>query len=246
MTRMRSVSPNSIANTLQKHPSVRSFGFGYYGLTSWGTNEARVMLIDRTAVESAVRRATPPITFKALCEVFGIRNHREDEGSLWKTCVSSSKLRIAPDKQSAHTLLLHKAVSIESALATISRESKRPTPAYELEWELAAKFGALFSHVGLSEIEQRLIKDPRFLQNPAGEFLLDSQVDLEDFDVEAIRFTTIRSLAESADVVSASDLIERLEEQGFDVSNLSADILASVLRGTPELQEVGNRRFRAR
>ncbi|MBA2241589.1 MAG: hypothetical protein H0W04_01685, partial [Chthoniobacterales bacterium] len=58
MTRMRSVSPNSIANTLQKHPSVRSFGFGYYGLTSWGTNEARVMLIDRTAVESAVRRAT--------------------------------------------------------------------------------------------------------------------------------------------------------------------------------------------
>ncbi len=174
------------------------------------------MLIDRTAVESAVRRATPPITFKALCKVFGIRNHREDEGSLWKTCVSSSKLRIAPDKQSAHTLLLHKAVSIESALATISRESKRP------------------------------IKDPRFLQNPAGEFLLDSQVDLEDFDVEAIRFTTIRSLAESADVVSASDLIERLEEQGFDVSNLSADILASVLRGTPELQEVGNRRFRAR
>ena len=43
LTRLRSVSPYSIANILQKHPEVRSFGFGYYGLKNWGVLEKEVI-----------------------------------------------------------------------------------------------------------------------------------------------------------------------------------------------------------
>ena len=246
MTRLRSVSPNSIANLLQKHPKIRSFGFGYYGLASWGVAERRVMLSDVVTVESAVRRASPPICFAALCESFGICADSTETAVLWKTCTRSQKLRRAPDRQSLETLLMHKAVSLELALATIARQLERAAPAYELEWELSAKFGSIFAHIGLATIEERLARSPRFLRNAAGEFLLDTHVDLAQYDVEAIRAAVIKSLTESADVVASDELIERLAEQGFDVSDLSADMLASILRGATELQEVGRQRFRAK
>lgn len=155
-------------------------------------------------------------------------------------------MRRAPDRHSPDTLLLHKAVSLELALATIARALQRPAPAYELEWELSAKFGTIFAHIGLTAIEERLARSSRFLRNAAGEFLLDTQVDLQEYDVNALCSATINSLVESADIVASDELIERLEQQGFDVSDLSADMLASILRGTKELQEVGNQRFRAR
>ena len=204
------------------------------------------MLSDVVTVESAVRRASPPICFAALCESFGICADSTETAVLWKTCTRSQKLRRAPDRQSLETLLMHKAVSLELALATIARQLERAAPAYELEWELSAKFGSIFAHIGLATIEERLARSPRFLRNAAGEFLLDTHVDLAQYDVEAIRAAVIKSLTESADVVASDELIERLAEQGFDVSDLSADMLASILRGATELQEVGRQRFRAK
>jgi hypothetical protein len=246
LTRLRSVSPYSIANILQKHPKIRSYGFSYYGLNAWRVPERRVMLMDRSVIESAVRRRTPPVSFGLLCDSFGIGQESEDAVILWKTCAASPKLRRAPEKQTPQTLLLHKSLSLEAALASILRELQRPAPAYELEWELSAKFGTIFAHVSLSSIEERLTRSARFLRNAAGEFLLDAELDLEQYDVEALRDAVHSSLAQSADVVACSDLIERLGQQGFDVTELSADMLAAILRGSKDLQEVGHQRFRAR
>ena len=246
LTRLRSVSPYSIGNILQKHPNIRSFGFGYFGLVNWGTAETEVILKDRTAIERAVRRATPPITFQALCDKFGVSFDSPGGALLWKTCARSPKLRRAPDKHSAETMLLHKSVSLEQALATIARGLQRPAPAYELEWELSGKFGEIFANIGLTQIEERLTRSARFLRNAAGEFLLDVDFDLENFDVGTLRAASIKSLSESHDIAGCDQLIDRLEQQGFDVDELSADMLASILRGAKELQEVAHQRFRAR
>ena len=246
LTRLRSVSPYSISNILRKHSDIRSFGFGYYGLKDWGDSAKEVILRDRTAIEHAVRRATPPVSFKGLCDIFGVSIDGTQAGLLWKSCAGSSKLRRAPDKQSPETLLLHKSVSLEQALATIARALQRPAPAYELHWELCAKFGEIFAHIGLSKIDERLTHCERFLRNTAGEFLLDEDFDLADFDLDALRAASIKSLTESHDIAGCDELIERLEMQGFKLDELSEDMLASILRGAEGLQEVGHQRFRAR
>ena len=56
----------------------------------------------------------------------------------------------------------------------------------------------------------------------------------------------LKSLAESKDIAGCDELIERLELLGFELDELSEDMLASVLRETEGLQEVAQRRFRAR
>jgi hypothetical protein len=246
LSRLRSVSPYSISNILQKHSEIRSFGFGYFGLKNWDGLHKEVILRDRGAIERAVRRATPPLSFATLCDNLGIPADGAQAGILWKTCAGSSKLRRAPEKQSPETLLLHKSVSLEQSLATVARAKQHPSPAYELQWDLNAKFGGIFAHIGLNEIEERLARSKLFLRNNAGEFLLDESVDLGDFDLEALRAASIKSLSESHDIAACDELIERLEVQGFKLDELSADMLASILRGAKGLQEVGHQRFRAR
>jgi hypothetical protein len=246
LSRLRSVSPYSISNYLQKHSDIRSFGFGYFGLKSWNGLHKEVIFRDRSAIERAVRRATPPMRFATLCDNLGISANGVQAEILWKTCAGSSKLRRAPEKQSPETLLLHKSVSLEQSLATIARAMQHPAPAYELQWDLNAKFGEIFAHIGLNEIEERLARSKLFLQNNAGEFLLDESVDLGDFDPEALRGASVKSLSESHDIAGCDELIDRLEVQGFELDDLSADMLASILRGAKGLQEVGHQRFRAR
>jgi hypothetical protein len=246
LNRLRSISPYSIANYLQKHSDICSFGLGYFGLKKWNGLQREVILRDRGAIERAVRRATPPLKFATLCDNLGIQADGAQAEILWKSCAGSSKLRRAPDKQSPETLLLHKSVSLEQSLATIARARQHPAPAYELQWDLNTKFGEIFAHIGLNDIEERLARCQLFLRNNAGEFLLDESVDLEDFDLEALRAASIKLLAESRDIVPCEELIERLETQGFELDELSADMLASILRQAKGLQEVGHQRFRAR
>ena len=246
LTRLRSVSPYSITNVLQKHPEICSYGFGYYGLKSWASAQKEIILRDRATIERAVRRAAPPISFAGLCATFGVSSEGPQADILWKGCAGSSQLRRAPDMQSSETLLLHKSVSLEQALASIARSLQRPAPAYELQWELSAKFGEIFARIGLSEIEERLNRSERFIRNAAGDFILDEDLDLEDFDAESLRAASVKSLSESRDIANCDELIERLEAQGFDLEELSADMLASILRGAEGLQEIGDQRFRAK
>lgn len=246
LTRMRSATLPGLASNLQRHSDIRSFGFGYYGLKDWGDLQKEVILRDRTAIERAIRRAAPPVSFKGLCDIFGVSIDGVLAELLWKTCAGSPMLRRAPDKQSPETRLLHKSVSLEQSLATIARALQRPAPAYELEWELKAKFGEIFAHIGLSKIDERLQRSNWFLRNTAGEFLLDTDLDLEDFDLDGLRAASIKLLTESHDIAACGELIERLELQGLELDELSADMLASILRGAEGLQEVGHQRFRAR
>lgn len=245
LTRLRSVSPTGVSSIVRHHPEIRAFGFGYFGLKNWNDKETEVILRDRNAIHSAVRQSKWAISFAQLCDLFDILPGTARAELLWRTCAGSGKLRRSPDKCSPDTVLLHKAVSLELAVAAIMRELARPAPAYELQWEVAAKFGAIFAHIQLPAIESRLAASPRFLRNAAGEFLLDIDFEMEDFDAEALRAATIRTLAQSRDIADCDELIERLELDGFELEEMSPEMLASILRGSQGLQEVGSRRFRA-
>ena len=199
----------------------------------------------RWLVERTVRRSEPPVSFEALCGTFDIPAKGLLADVLWKSCAGSEKLRRAPDCQDPATLLLHKTVSLEQVLASIARALGRAAPAYELEWELQAKFGDLFERVGLRQIEERLAQCPRFLRNTTGAFFLDADLDLGEFDLDALRAASAKALAESCEILSCDDLLYRLELQGLEIEEMSAGMLASILRGGEGLQEVGHQYFTA-
>ncbi len=245
LTKLRSATFTGLANILKSVPEVRSLGFGHYGLRVWGDSRKECLVSKRWLVERVVRRSEPPVSFAALCGAFGIPGEGLLADLLWKSCGGSDKLRRAPDRQDPATLLLHKTFSLEQALASIARILGRAAPAYELEWELRAKFGDLFARIGLRQIEERLADCPRFLRNTAGAFFLDADLDREDFDLDALRAATVKALAESHEILSCDDLLDRLELMGFEIEEMSAGMLASILRGGEGLQEVGHECFTA-
>jgi hypothetical protein len=246
LTKLRSAAPTAVSIALRTHPKIARLEFEHYGLRSWGDSRNDFFVAKRSIVERVVRHADPPITFAELCKVFKIPAEGPDADLLWKTCTASKRLRRAPDRRGENTLLMHNAVSLEQALASIARTLARPAHAYELEWELRAKFGELFENVRLQRIEKRLDNSQRFLRNADGAFFLDADLDLGDFDVSAIRAAVVKLMREEREILSSDDLLERLESQGFDLEEMTRGMLASVLRGSEELEEVGRERFRAK
>jgi hypothetical protein len=246
LTKFRSATLTGLSNILRDHPKIVRLEFQHYGLRSWGDSRNEFFVTKRSIVESVVRRVDPPITFAELCKIFRIPTEGPAADLLWKSCAGSKRLRRAPDRRGEDTLLMHKAVSLEQALASIARTLARPAQAYELEWELRAKFGELFENVRLQRIEERLDKSPRFLRNADGAFFLDADLDLGEFDVSAIRAAVVKLMREEQEILSSDDLLERLESQGFDLEEMTRGMLASVLRGSEELEEVGRERFRAK
>src|SRR5262249_22459764 len=150
----------------------------HYGLRGWGDSYREFFVTKRSIVERVVRHVDAPVTFAQLCEIFRIPVEGHAADLLWKSCAGSKRLRRAPDRPSPDTLLMHTSVSLEQALASIARKLGRPAPAYELEWELRAKFGELFGNVRLQRIEERLDRSARFLRNAEGAFFLDADLDL--------------------------------------------------------------------
>jgi hypothetical protein len=246
LTKFRSAAPTALSTILRDHPKIVRLEFEHYGLRSWGDSHHEFFVTKRSIVERVVRHVDPPVTFAQLCELFRIPVEGAAADLLWKSCAGSSRLRRAPDHRGEDTLLMHTSVSLEQALASIARNLGRPAPAYELEWELRATYGELFGNVRLQRIEKRLDKSARFLRNADGAFFLDADLDLAEFDVSAIRAAAAKLMREEREILSSDDLLERLESQGFDLEGMTRGMLASVLRGSEELEEVGRERFRAK
>jgi hypothetical protein len=84
LQRLRSVSPTCIASALRTHSEVRDYGFGHYGLKSWGDSVKAEIVLDARAsrtwqmierhgvigtVERAVNRPTETSGYRALVEM---------------------------------------------------------------------------------------------------------------------------------------------------------------------------------
>ena len=243
--RLRSFSTPGMTSCLNRQPGLRKMGFGYWTLES-ATDDFRGMFAgNRQVVEQAVRRTELPLTFAGLCDIFGFAADHAHADILWATCVAVRRIRRSPRERSPDTVLLHERCSFERVLLAVAKALGRPAPAYEIQWELAAHFGDLFAEKSTADVEERLKRSPRFVRNAAGEFALDEQITLDDFDLDALRIAVMKLLAESGEIVGCDDLLDRLESEGIDLDDLSPDLLASILRGTPGLDEIGHNRFRA-
>jgi hypothetical protein len=225
---------------------VRDYGFGHYGLKSWGDSVKTSIVTDAGLVERVIRRATPPLTFARLCEILDVPSAGELAGKLWQTCSAVPDIIRVPEERSDTSRLIHRSCRLERALAATAREVNRPLPLYEFQWELNGRFGRLFESNSLDEFRRTLEQSPMFLRNAAGEFILEIHLDQLGLDVDAIRRACSELLSESREIVGCEDLLERLEADGKSWEELSPDILASLLRDDATFQEVGRDRFRVR
>jgi len=242
--RLRSVSPYGITGNLRHHPLVRDYGFGFYGLKSWGDSVNESLVTDATLVEKVIRRSEPPLTFARLCEILAVPSAGGAADKLWQTCASLRSVVRSSDEQNANARLLHKTCSLERALVATARASGRPLPLYEFQWELNSNFGPLFTDRESGDIRRCLEHSRFFLRDADNQFILDVQLDQLGLDDEAISSACREILSHSNEVVGCEDLMERLEAEGKVWEELSPDILGSVLRERPEFEEVGHNRFR--
>ena len=246
LQQLRSVSPTSIASALRKHPEVRDYGFGHYGLKSWGDSVKPEIVADVGLVQRIIHRATPPLTFARLAEILDVPPTGELAGKLWRTCTASPDVLRIPEERSAGTRLIHRSCRLERALAATACEVNRAMPLYEFQWELNERFGPLFASKSPDDLRRALERSPMFLRNAAGEFILDIHLDQLGLDADMIRHACAEILSESKEIVGCEDLLERLEAAGKSWEELSPDILASLLRDNPTFQEVGRERFRVK
>src|SRR5439155_12130770 len=119
-------STNRSVEYFARPPKIVRLGFQHYGLRSWGDSRNDFFVTKRSIVERVVRRVDPPIKFAEPCKVFRIPAKGRAADLLWKSCAGSKWLRRAPDRRGENTLLMHKAVSLEQALASIARTFARP------------------------------------------------------------------------------------------------------------------------
>ena len=245
MQQLRSLSPQNMGTTLRRHPEVRELGFGYWALKSWSQDFGEMLASNREVVERAIRRAELPLTFAGLCDIFGFDSEHRHAALLWTTCVAVRRIRRSPQERSPSTVLLHERCSFERVLVAAVKTLGHHAPAYEIQWELAARFGDLFARLTVADLEDRLNSSPRFVRNAAGAFALDEDTTLTDFDLDALHAAAMKLLVESREIVGCDDLLDRLENQEIELDELSPDLLASILRGMPGLDEIGHNRFRA-
>jgi Sigma-70, region 4 len=246
LQQLRSVSPPGIASSLRKHPEVRDYGFGHYGLKSWGNSVKSSIVTDAGLLHRVIRRAVPPLTFVRLCEILDVPCAGELAEKLWQTCSALSNVIHIPEERSDKSRLIHRSCRLERALVATAREVNRPLPLYEFQWELNERFGPLFVTTPLNDLRRGLEHSAMFLRNAADEFILDIHLDQLGLDADAIRRACAEILSESNEIIGCEDMLERLEADGKSWAELSPDILASLLRDDPTFQEVGRDRFRVK
>jgi len=242
----RSVSGGVTAKVLRGHPLVRDYGFGHFGLRSWNEAPKSEIVSSTVVVERIIRRADPPLTMKCLCEIVNIPANGQLAAKLWETCRLLKLVIRKPDKCSPETVLLHKKCSLERALVAIARQTDRPLPVYEIQWELNKYFGYLFGKRSLDEIKRCLGYSPMFVRDAEDNFILEVHLDRMGFDTAGIRDACFGILSQANEIVGCEDLLERLEAEGEGINDLSPEILAAMLRGGDEFEEVGRSRFRAK
>ncbi len=194
LQQLRSVSPTCIASALRKNPAIRDYGFGHYGLKTWGDSVKNNVVSDTGLVQRVIRRATPPLTFARLAEILDTPATGDLADKLWQTCVALRDILRLPDERSPDTRLIHQSCRLERALVATAREVNSPLPLYEFQWELNERFGPLFTSKSSEELRRALEQSQFFLRNADDEFILDVHLDQLGLDADAI----CRACAESS------------------------------------------------
>ncbi|MGI8640419.1 MAG: sigma factor-like helix-turn-helix DNA-binding protein [Pyrinomonadaceae bacterium] len=243
--KFRSLAATSLPTILSQTEELKNFGFGFYGLKIWGNESREFLISSRQFVNRTVVRSEPPLTFGDLCRKLEIAETGNLADKLWRALRALPKLRFKPNSQSPDTTLVHTNWRFERAIQKVLAQAERPLSAYEIQWELNKTFGKTFDDKKLDAIKDCLQNDELFVRNPQGAFLLNEQIDQDDLDADSLREACFEILKEENAVLSADDLLEKLEAEDFANEKLSAEMLAVLLRGDANFEEIGMNLFRA-
>ncbi len=246
LRRFRSMSTTSMPTLLHRHTDVCDYGFGYYGLRSWGDEAKKYLASKAHFVNRLIARSEPPMTFGDVCRILKIESHGELADRLWRTAKALPKVAIKPLQQTPDTLLIHKNWSLLRALRSVLANAERPLPAYEIQWELNERFRQTFGDKSVAEVERCLQQNNLFMRNVQGEYLLNKHLERDETETFNIRQACLEILSSENRIIDSDDLIERLATEAVEVENLSPDILATLLRDDEAFEEIGSNRFRVK
>lgn len=241
----RSVAATSLPTVLSQTEEIKTFGCGFYGLKIWEEKSRDFLLKNRLYINRFVSRWEPPLTFGDLCQKLGIAEIRNLTDQLWQTLRALPKIKIKSKEKTPETILVHMNWRLERAIQKVLAQDESPLSSHEIQWELNKLFGTTFSDRKLNTIINCLQNNEMFVRNPQGEYMLDEQLDLAVFDTEWLRYACIEILTEENAMLSADDLLEKLEAEELANENISGDMLATILRGDISFNEIGTNMFMA-
>lgn len=211
----------------------------------WGNESREFLISSRQFVNRTVVRSEPPLTFGDLCRKLEIAETGNLADRLWRALRALPKLRFKPKSQSPDTTLVHTNWRFERAIQKVLAQAEHPLSVHKIQWELNKVFGKTFDDKNLDAIKNCLQNDELFVRNPQGEFLLNGQIDHEELNTDSLRQECLEILNEENSVLSADDLLEKLEAEEIATENLSAEMMAILLRGDAGFEEIGTNLFRA-
>lgn len=244
LQRFRSASPTTVQTAVKSCPMLHHYGFGYVGMKCWGSRARSYLVSHPPYVGRAIHRSDPPLRFSHLCELMGIDVAGPLASKLWQTVETLSEVQVCPAERNPTATIVSDSCSLERALVGVAKQEGRPLPAYELQWKLNDYFGSLFSERSAAEVQRCLEQSSFFVRNAQHDFMLNTHLEQLGLDEEGIHESCLQVLSQSGELMSCEDLIEQLEAAGKVWEHLSADILASLLRGSDAFQEIGKNRFR--
>jgi hypothetical protein len=80
--------------------TIRDYGFGHYGLKSWGESVKGVIVTDAALVQRVIRRAAPPLTFFGPAEILDVSATGELADTLWQTGAALADVLRIPEERS--------------------------------------------------------------------------------------------------------------------------------------------------
>lgn len=104
----RSVGRATISAVIRHHDGVKHYGYGYYGLRSWGDIKKEFYVSQPLLVRRIILEAAPPLNFGKLCQMLKIPAKGKLADQLWETVISLRRIKVEPEIKSPETTIIHK------------------------------------------------------------------------------------------------------------------------------------------
>jgi hypothetical protein len=104
----RSVGRATISAVIRHHEGVKHYGYGYYGLKTWGEIKKEFYVSQPLLVRRIILEAKPPLTFGKLCQMLKIPGKGKLADQLWETVISLRRVKVEPEVKSPDTQIIHK------------------------------------------------------------------------------------------------------------------------------------------
>lgn len=234
----RSVAATSLPTVLTQTEEIQGFGFGFYGLKIWGNKSHDFLLSNSTFINRFISRSKPPLTFGDLCRKLEIAETGNSADKLWQNVRTLPRVKVKPKDNIPETILVHINWRFERAIQKVLAQDEQPLSIYEIQWELNKMFDTTFDDKKLDSIKTCLQNNEMFVRDPNGAFMLNEQIDLTEFDAEWLQYACLEILKEENAMLSADDLLEKLETKDISDENISSEMLAVILSCNTRFKEI--------